>query len=149
MSIDVRDGKDSVGATADRCGGLRIDEHNFMGILGAAVFSADDRFIGEAWRVYLTDDSKRPEWLIVRTRGFESTEHAVPLAGATMASEGVWVRYLKHAVKNAPPVRADQEHMSRTEKGALHRHYGVGPMADSGRRDQIEGGDADHNGRDA
>ena len=130
MSIDESNSKDSVGATVYRGGGNRIDEHNFTDVVGAAVFSADSRFIGEAWQVYLADDSNEPEWLTVRTSLFRSTEHVVPLVGATMTSEGVWVSYDKHTVKNAPRVSADQEHMSQTQKAALRRHYGLGP-ADS------------------
>ena len=125
VSVEEGDSSDSGGATAYRPGGARIDEHNFTDIVGAAVFSADSRFIGEAWQVYLADDSNRPEWLTLRTGLFRSTEHVVPLVGATMASEGVWVTYSKHAVKNAPRVSADQEHISATQKAALRRHYGL------------------------
>ena len=126
VNVEKSDSKDSGAATAYRLGGARIDEHNAKDVLGAAVFSSDSRFIGEAWQVYLADDSKWPEWLTVRTSLFRSTEHVVPLAGATMSSEGVWVSYDKHTVKNAPRVSADQGHMSQTQKAALHRHYGLG-----------------------
>ena len=102
MSIDESNSEDSVAATAYRPHGDSINEGNFHDIIGAAVFSSDSRFIGEAWQVYLADDSKRPEWLTVRTSLFRSTEHVVPLTGATMTSEGVWVSYDKHTVKNAP-----------------------------------------------
>ncbi len=125
MNIEESNERDTPGATAYRSSGARIDEHNFKDVVGAAVFSSDSRFIGEAWQVYLSDDSQRPEWLTVRTSLFRSTEHVVPLDGAMMSSEGVWVSYDKHTVKNAPRISADQAHMSQTQKAALHRHYGL------------------------
>ena len=125
MSIDESNNESAVAATAYRPHGDPVDEGNFEDIVGAAVFSSDSRFIGEAWQVYLAEDSKRPAWLTVRTSLFRSTEHVVPLVGATMSSEGVWVSYDKHTVKNAPRVSADQGNMSQTQKAALHRHYGL------------------------
>ena len=131
MSIDESNSDSWVAATAYRPHGDPIGAGNFTDIIGAAVFSSDSRFIGEAWRVYVAEDSKLPEWLTVRTSLFRSTEHVVPLAGATMSTDGVWVRYDKHTVKNAPRVSPEQVHMSQTQKSALHRHYGLGP---AGRR---------------
>ena len=124
---------DSGGATAYRPGGARIDEHNFTDIVGAAVFSAEAGSSARRGRCTSPTTRTGPEWLTLRTGLFRSREHVVPLVGATMASEGVWVTYSKHAVKNAPRVSADQEHIFRDAEG------GVAPSLRLGARRLLAG----------
>ena len=104
MSIEESNSEDRVAATAYRPPGDPVNEHNFQEIIGGAVYDFDGDVIGEAWQVYLDDESTRPQWLTVRTSLFRSSEYFVPLAGAQRSHDGVRVNYGKHTVKGAPRI---------------------------------------------
>jgi len=101
---------------------MSVNRTNFTDIIGFPVFSSDGDVIGEAERVYL-DPSERPTWLTIRTSLFRSSECFVPLAGATTSVDGVWVKYDKDTIKDAPHVDVGNERLSEVEEAGLSRYY--------------------------
>jgi hypothetical protein len=102
---------------------MSVNRTNFTDIIGFPVFSSDGDVIGEAERVYLDDASERPRWLTIRTSLFRSSECFVPLAGATTSVDGVWVKYDKDTIKDAPHVDAGKGRLSELEEADLSRYY--------------------------
>jgi hypothetical protein len=106
-------------------GAMSVNRSNFSNIIGFPVVSSDGDVIGEAERVYLDEESDRPIWLSVRVSLFRTTEYVVPLAGARTSSEGVWVKYDKNTVKDAPRVAVKKRRLSPPDAAELSRYYGL------------------------
>ncbi|MZD07364.1 DUF2382 domain-containing protein [Streptomyces sp. SID5785] len=86
--------------------------------------------IGSVERVFLDDDTGRPEWATVKTGLFGLKETFVPLAGADRKGDALNVPHTKDTVKDAPRVDADQ-HLDPAQERDLYRHYGVTPPTGS------------------
>lgn len=80
--------------------------------------------IGKVGTVYLSDDTRRPEWVTVKTGLFGHKESFVPLDGAALDGEGLHVNVHKDQVAEAPRLDADG-HISQQESNRLYQHYGM------------------------
>ncbi|HWU06924.1 MAG TPA: PRC and DUF2382 domain-containing protein [Streptomyces sp.] len=91
---------------------------------GLTVYDSDGEKVGTVGRVYVDDDTGRPDWITVKTGMFGMKESFVPLAGARRVGSDLHVSHPKERVKDAPRVDADA-HLSVSEEEELYRHYGM------------------------
>ncbi|MBK0372357.1 MULTISPECIES: PRC and DUF2382 domain-containing protein [Streptomyces] len=91
---------------------------------GLTVYDNDGEKVGSVGRVYVDDDTGKPDWITVKTGLFGMKESFVPLAGARRVGSDLHVAHPKESVKDAPRVDADA-HLSVAEEEELYRHYGL------------------------
>ncbi|MFI1190591.1 PRC and DUF2382 domain-containing protein [Streptomyces californicus] len=91
---------------------------------GLTVYDNDGEKVGSVGRVYVDDDTGKPDWVTVKTGLFGMKESFVPLAGARRVGSDLHVAHPKESVKDAPRVDADA-HLSVAEEEELYRHYGL------------------------
>ncbi|MER5551811.1 PRC and DUF2382 domain-containing protein [Streptomyces sp. NPDC002793] len=91
---------------------------------GLTVYDSDGEKVGTVGRVYVDDDTGKPDWITVKTGMFGMKESFVPLAGARRVGSDLHVSHPKDRVKDAPRVDADA-HLSVSEEEELYRHYGM------------------------
>ncbi|WP_326696113.1 PRC and DUF2382 domain-containing protein [Streptomyces sp. NBC_01754] len=91
---------------------------------GLTVYDSDGEKVGTVGRVYVDDDTGKPDWITVKTGMFGMKESFVPLAGARRVGSDLHVSHPKEIVKEAPRVDADA-HLSVAEEEELYRHYGL------------------------
>ncbi|MYW94569.1 PRC and DUF2382 domain-containing protein [Amycolatopsis rubida] len=98
--------------------------------------------IGKVGTVYLADDTRRPEWVTVKTGLFGQKESFVPLSGAGMESDGLHVQVAKDQVSDAPRIDAEG-HLSEKESVELYKYYGLpAPRGGNGENMRDRGRDA-------
>ncbi|RII13981.1 PRC-barrel domain protein [Streptomyces sp. YIM 130001] len=97
-------------------------------LVGLTAYDREGDKIGSVERVFLDDDTGRPEWATVKTGLFGMKETFVPLAGASRKGDALNVPHSKETVKDAPRVDADQ-HLEPRQEQELYTHYGVTPPA--------------------
>jgi len=98
---------------------------------GLSVYDSDGEKVGSVGRVYVDDDTGKPDWITVKTGMFGMKESFVPLAGARRVGSDLHVTHPKERVKDAPRVDADA-HLSVAEEEELYRHYGLTRKASTG-----------------
>ncbi|MGC5345540.1 PRC and DUF2382 domain-containing protein [Streptomyces sp. AM 4-1-1] len=91
---------------------------------GLTVYDSDGEKIGNVGRVYVDDDTGKPDWITVKTGLFGMKESFVPLSGARRSGSDLHISHPKDRVKDAPRVDADA-HLSVSEEEELYRHYGL------------------------
>ncbi|MEV1047818.1 PRC and DUF2382 domain-containing protein [Streptomyces sp. NPDC049916] len=91
---------------------------------GLTVYDNDGEKVGSVGRVYVDDETGKPDWVTVKTGLFGMKESFVPLAGARRVGSDLHVAHPKESVKDAPRVDADA-HLSVAEEEELYRHYGL------------------------
>ncbi|MFE7749688.1 PRC and DUF2382 domain-containing protein [Streptomyces sp. NPDC057428] len=91
---------------------------------GLTVFDSDGEKVGTVGRVYVDDDTGKPDWITVKTGMFGMKESFVPLAGARRVGSDLHISHPKERVKEAPRVDADA-HLSVAEEEELYQHYGL------------------------
>ncbi|MGW6206841.1 PRC and DUF2382 domain-containing protein [Streptomyces sp. NPDC055089] len=91
---------------------------------GLTVYDTEGEKIGNVGRVYVDDNTGRPDWITVKTGLFGMKESFVPLAGARRVGSDLHISHPKDRVKEAPRVDADA-HLSVSEEEELYRHYGL------------------------
>ncbi|WP_406290090.1 PRC and DUF2382 domain-containing protein [Streptomyces sp. NBC_00209] len=91
---------------------------------GLTVYDTEGEKIGNVGRVYVDDNTGRPDWITVKTGLFGMKESFVPLAGARRVGSDLHISHGKDQVKDAPGVDADA-HLSVSEEEELYRHYGL------------------------
>ncbi|WP_406491916.1 PRC and DUF2382 domain-containing protein [Streptomyces sp. NBC_00846] len=91
---------------------------------GLTVYDTAGEKIGSVGRVYIDDNTGRPDWITVKTGLFGMKESFVPLAGARRVGSDLHITHPKDRVKEAPRVDADA-HLSVAEEEELYRHYGL------------------------
>ncbi|SDY09919.1 conserved domain-containing protein [Amycolatopsis xylanica] len=95
-------------------------------LIDSTVVDSHGSKIGKVGTVYLADDTRRPEWVTVRTGLFGHKESFVPLNGAALDNDGLHVNVDKDQVTEAPQTEADG-HLSQSDSNLLYQHYGM-PM---------------------
>ncbi|MFK4211486.1 DUF2382 domain-containing protein [Streptomyces sp. NPDC030920] len=91
---------------------------------GLTVYDTDGEKVGSVGRVYVDDNTGRPDWITVKTGLFGMKESFVPLAGARRVGSDLHISHPKDRVKEAPRVDADA-HLSVAEEEELYKHYGL------------------------
>lgn len=89
---------------------------------GLTVYDTAGERVGSVGRVYVDDETGRPDWITVRTGLFGMKESFVPLLGARKVGSDLHIKHAKDTVKEAPRVDADA-HLSVAEEEELYRHY--------------------------
>ncbi len=92
--------------------------------LTGKVYSQDSNKIGSIGQVYLDDQSGEPTWVTAKTGLFGSSESFVPLEGARVDGDDVYVAFDEDMVKNAPRIDPDGD-LSPQEETELYRYYGL------------------------
>jgi uncharacterized protein (TIGR02271 family) len=110
---------------------------NWIGLV--AIDPAGDK-IGKVHDVYADDVTGQPEWLAVTTGFFGTRVSFVPLQGATMRGDELYLPYDKDLVKDAPNVDADGS-LTPEEESRLFAHYGVRTGRPDDSRQRAEGRD--------
>jgi hypothetical protein len=72
----------------------------------------------------LDQDTKEPEWIVVRTGLFGMRPSFVPLAEATMVGNDIQVPFDNETVKNAPNIEEDGD-LTPDEERELYEDYGI------------------------
>src|SRR5256885_8283288 len=91
---------------------------------GLDVFDQEGERVGRLSGIYVTADSSRPEFGLVRTGLFGLRSVLVPLTGAFEEGGAVIVDLDKHAIKGAPHLRRDEPLSDEAER-ELYQHYGL------------------------
>lgn len=114
-----------------------INKDQLRSLRDGDMYSIDGDKIGRIGEIYLDDKTNEPEWATVNTGLFGTSQSFVPLAGATVADNGLTVQYSKDKVKDAPRVDADQ-HLDIEQERELYRYYGVGEQGFAADRDGVD-----------
>ena len=105
---------------------MNIDQ--LQHLRGTQVVDPSGDKIGKVEEIYLDDETRQPEWLLVNTGLFGTKSTFVPMQGATPEADAVRVEFDKATVKDAPNIDVDA-HLSREEQDELYRYYGLQPHA--------------------
>jgi uncharacterized protein (TIGR02271 family) len=120
--------------------------------------------IGSVGQVYLDDNTGQPDWVTVNTGLFGMRENFVPLQGARIDGDDLFLPFDKDVVKDSPDI-ADASHLDTDEEQTLLAYYrryqgnGGGRITDGDstitdrdvdttgeRRDTMQGGGYDTSG---
>jgi uncharacterized protein (TIGR02271 family) len=115
-----------------------LTEHaSITDLVDRDAIDADGDKIGTVFDVYVDNDTGQPEWLAITTGLFGTKVSFAPLAGASLAGDGVRLAYPKDHVKDAPRAEADGQ-LSPEEENDLYAHYGypTGPATPPSGRDE-------------
>ena len=91
---------------------------------GTKVLDPQGDKIGRVEEIYLDNETREPEWLLVNTGLFGASSSFVPLQGASTDDDGLRVPFPKDQVKDAPRIEAERE-LTRSEEDELYRYYGL------------------------
>ncbi len=69
---------------------------------GLTVYDNDGEKVGSVGRVYVDDDTGKPDWVTVKTGMFGMKESFVPLAGARRVGSDLHVAHPKESVRTRP-----------------------------------------------
>ncbi len=91
---------------------------------GQPVIGSDGSKIGTVEDIYFDQDTREPEWALVKTGMFGSKTTFVPITNATVEGDELRVPFSKDQVKGAPNLEDDGE-LSQDEEAMLAQHYGM------------------------
>ena len=92
--------------------------------LTGKVYSQNSAKIGSVGQIYLDDESGQPTWATVKTGLFGSSEAFVPLDGARVDGNDVYLDFDEDKIKNAPRIEPDGS-LSPQEEDELYTYYGL------------------------
>jgi uncharacterized protein (TIGR02271 family) len=102
-------------------GTMTTDE--LMAAQGTPVYSSEGEKIGSVDEVFVDEETGQPEWIGLGA-GFLKTKRAlVPVAGAELREDAIYVPYSKQQVKNTPDIDADE--ISQETEAELYAQYGL------------------------
>ena len=90
---------------------------------GRPVYSTDGEKIGSVEEVFYDYETRAPEWVGLGTGLFGTKRAIVPVAGAELRDDGLYVPYSKDQVKSSPDVDSDE--ISEELERELYTHYGI------------------------
>ena len=118
---------------------------------GKPVYAADGASVGEVAAVFLDKDTQQPEWIALRRGMFAGKQVLVPVAEASIRSDGISVPYSESQIESAPESSGNE--VSQEAERALASHYGVTYSEErsatglpEGRRDRPRSGTARQRG---
>lgn len=91
---------------------------------GKSLIGSDGSKLGTIADVYFDNDTREPEWALVRTGLFGTKSSFVPITQSTVQADGIQVPFTKGQVSDAPRLDDDGE-LSQEEEDLLSRHYGL------------------------
>src|SRR3712207_3098135 len=93
-------------------------------VRGRGVYAADGDRIGDVEEIFYDEQTRRPEWIGIGTGVLGTKRVLVPVEGASLREDGVYVPYPKDQVKDAPDIDGDE--IAQSTEQALYAHYGLG-----------------------
>jgi uncharacterized protein (TIGR02271 family) len=94
-----------------------------MAARGMPVYSTDGEKIGSVEEVFVDQQTNEPEWIGLGTGFFGTKRALVPVKGADLREDALYVPYAKDEVKDTPDV--DSEEISQETEAELYAHYGL------------------------
>ncbi|MDX6542206.1 MAG: hypothetical protein QOI71_3816 [Gaiellales bacterium] len=91
-------------------------------LTGTTAVDANGTKIGSVEQVYLSDQTREPEWVTVRTGMFGNKQSFAPLQGARLNGGELVLRVSKDLVKDAPNID-DDGHLDEAENDRLYEYY--------------------------
>ena len=91
---------------------------------GRPVIGSDGSKIGTVEDIYFDQDTREPEWALVKTGMFGTKSTFVPITNASVQGDELQVPFTKDQVKGAPNLDDDGE-LSQDEEALLAQHYGM------------------------
>ena len=91
---------------------------------GLPVYDSAGDKIGQVEEIFYDEQTDRPEWVGIGTGFFGTKRVLVPVEGADLRGDGLYVPYTKDQVKNAPDIDADE--IGQDAEASLYSHYGLG-----------------------
>ena len=91
---------------------------------GRPVIGNDGSKIGTVEDIYFDQDTREPEWALVKTGLFGSKSTFVPITNASVEGDQLQVPFSKDQVKGAPNLDDDGE-LSQDEEAMLADYYGM------------------------
>lgn len=121
---------------------MTITTDQIQGLTGKVYSHSSDK-IGGIGQIYVDDATGAPSWVTVKTGLFGSAETFVPLDGARVDGDDLYVDFAEDKIKNAPRVDPDGS-ITPAEEEKLYAYYG---LSDNDTRDRSSL-DRDDNDRD-
>jgi uncharacterized protein (TIGR02271 family) len=90
---------------------------------GTPVYSSDGDKIGSVEELFLDEDTREAEWIGLGTGLFGTKRVLVPVVGADVRNDAVYVPYAKDHVKGTPDLDGDA--ISQETESLLYAHYGL------------------------
>ncbi len=100
-----------------------IDMNTLSEARGADVYDSDGDKIGSVEDIYYDEQTNQPEWIGIGTGFFGTKRVLVPVEGADMRGDGLYVPYSKSHVKDSPDIDADE--ISEDAERELYSYYGL------------------------
>lgn len=89
----------------------------------ATAWDRDGEKLGAVSQVHLDKVSGEAVWITVPLGLFNTREHFVPVAGARLDGENVYVAAAKDMIADSPDLSADSE-LTPAQEDLLREHYG-------------------------
>lgn len=102
---------------------MTITTDQIQGLTGK-VYSHNADKIGSIGQIYVDDATGTPNWVTVKTGLFGSAETFVPLVGARVDGDDLYVAFDEDRIKDAPRVDPDGS-ITPAEEEKLYAHYGL------------------------
>ncbi len=90
---------------------------------GRTVVDSEGEKVGAVSQLYEDTETGKPEWVLVKTGLFGTSETFIPVANSAPEGDQLRVPYTKAQIKDAPNVEAGGQ-LSTEDEDRLYRHYG-------------------------
>ena len=102
-----------------------LSQDQIQNLSGTTAYDQSEDKLGKVGQVYLDDQTNEPTWITVNTGLFGTSESFVPVQGARLEGDRLFVAYDKQQIKDAPNIDEDG-HLTPEDEQQLYRHYGLG-----------------------
>jgi uncharacterized protein (TIGR02271 family) len=100
-----------------------LTTEQLMEAQGTPVYASDGGKIGSVEDVFVDEQTNQPEWIGLGAGFFGTKRVLVPVQGAELRDDGIFVPYSKDQVKDTPDIDADE--ISQETEAELYTHYGL------------------------
>jgi uncharacterized protein (TIGR02271 family) len=90
---------------------------------GTTLYDESGEKIGSVEDIFQDYDTGEPEWIGVSAGMFGTKRALVPVQGADVRDDGVYVPYSKDQIKDAPNIDGDE--IDESSERSLYTHYGL------------------------
>ena len=102
---------------------MTITTDQIQGLTGKVYSQGSDK-IGSIGQIYVDDATGAPSWVTVKTGLFGSAETFVPLDGARVDGDDLYVDFAEDTIKDAPQIEPDGS-ITPAEEEKLYQYYGL------------------------
>jgi uncharacterized protein (TIGR02271 family) len=97
--------------------------NELMAAQGTAVYASDGKKIGSVDEIFVDEQTGEPEWIGLGAGLLGTKRVLVPVAGAELREDALYVPYSKEQVKGTPDIDSDE--ISQETEAQLYGHYGL------------------------